>query len=57
MKISTVKKQVLLSIAGAFPCNAVLHKWCKVPSAACTLWHGDSAANLQRHRATSNVSV
>jgi hypothetical protein len=25
MKISTAKKQVLQSIAGAFPCNAVLH--------------------------------
>jgi ribonuclease HI len=37
MKISTAKKQVLQSIAGAFPCNAVLHKWGKVPSAACVL--------------------
>ncbi len=37
MKISTAKKQVLQSIAGAFPCNAVLHKWFKVPSAACVL--------------------
>ena len=37
MKISTAKKQVLQSIAGAFPCNAVLHKWGVVPSAACAL--------------------
>jgi hypothetical protein len=37
MKISTAKKQVLQSIAGAFPCNAVLHKWGRVPSAACAL--------------------
>ena len=37
MKISTAKKQVLQSIAGAFPCNAVLHKWGIVPSAACAL--------------------
>jgi hypothetical protein len=35
MNISTVKKQVLQSIAGAFPCNAVLHKLGVVPSAAC----------------------
>jgi hypothetical protein len=37
LKISTAKKQVLQSIAGAFPCNAVLHKWGKVSSAGCTL--------------------
>ena len=37
MKISPAKKQVLQSIAGAFPCNAVLHKWGIVPSAACAL--------------------
>ncbi len=37
VKISTAKKQVLQSIAGAFPCNAVLHKWGKRPSAACAL--------------------
>ena len=37
MKISTAKKQVLQSIAGSFPCNAVLHKWGIVPSAACAL--------------------
>ena len=37
MKISTAKKQVLQSIAGALLCNAVLHKWGVVPSAACAL--------------------
>ena len=37
MEISTAKKQVLQSIAGSFPCNAVLHKWNIVPSAACAL--------------------
>jgi len=37
MKVSPAKKQVLQSIAGAFPCNAVLHKWGIVPSAACAL--------------------
>jgi hypothetical protein len=37
MKISAAKKQVLQSIAGSFPCNAVLHKWNIVPLAACTL--------------------
>jgi hypothetical protein len=39
MKISTAKKQVLQSMAGAFPCNAVLQKsrWGIVPSAACAL--------------------
>jgi len=37
MRISTAKKQVLQSIAGAFPCNAVLYKWRIVQSAACAL--------------------
>jgi hypothetical protein len=37
MRISTAKKQVLQSMAGAFPCNAVLHKWGIAPSAACSL--------------------
>ena len=37
MKISAAKKQVLQSIAGAFPCNALLHKWGKLPSPACAL--------------------
>jgi len=37
MSISTAKKQVLQSIAGAFPCNAVLHKWGIAPSPACAL--------------------
>ncbi len=31
MKVSTAKKQVRQSIAGAFPCNAVLHKWGRCP--------------------------
>jgi hypothetical protein len=37
MKISTAKKQELQSIAGAFPWNAVLHKWGIAPSPACAL--------------------
>jgi hypothetical protein len=37
MSISTAKNQVLQSIAGAFPCNAVLHKWGITPSPACAL--------------------
>ncbi len=37
MRISTAKKQVLQSMAGAFPCNAVLYKWGIAPSAACSL--------------------
>jgi hypothetical protein len=37
MKISAAKKQVLQSIAGAFPYHAVLSKWGKVPPAACAL--------------------
>ncbi len=37
MRISTAKKQVLQSIAGAFPGNAVLHKWHIISSPACTL--------------------
>ena len=37
MKISAAKKQVLQSIAGAFPGNAVLHRWGIKPSAACAL--------------------
>ena len=37
MKIGIAKKQVLQSIAGAFPGNAVLHKWGVVASAAYAL--------------------
>ena len=37
MKIGSAKKQVLQSVAGAFPCNALLHKWGMVSSAACAL--------------------
>ncbi len=37
MKISAAKKQVLQSIAGAFPGSAVLHRWGIKPSAACAL--------------------
>ena len=37
MRISTAKKQVLQSIAGAFPGNAVLYQWRIVQSAACAL--------------------
>ena len=37
MGIGKAKKQVLQSIAGAFPGNALLHKWGMVASAACAL--------------------
>jgi ribonuclease HI len=37
MRISAAKKQILQSIAGAFPGNAVLHKWRIVSSPACAL--------------------
>jgi hypothetical protein len=37
MRISAAKNQVLQSMAGAFPCNVVLHKWGIAPSAACAL--------------------
>jgi hypothetical protein len=37
MRISTAKNRVLQSMAGAFPSNAVLHKWGIAPSAACSL--------------------
>ena len=37
MRISAAKKQILQSIAGAFPGNAVLYKWRIAPSPACTL--------------------
>ncbi len=37
MNIYAAKKQVFQSTAGAFPCNAVLHKWGVVPLAACAL--------------------
>jgi hypothetical protein len=37
MRVSIAKKQVLQSIAGAVPCNTVLHKWGIAPSPACAL--------------------
>ncbi len=37
MKIDLAKKQVLQSITGVSPCNALLHKWGMVSSAACAL--------------------
>jgi hypothetical protein len=55
MKISTTKKQVLQSIAGAFPCHAVLRG--STSGARCPLLSAHSVATLQRRRATSNVSV
>jgi hypothetical protein len=55
MKISTGKKQVLQSIAGALSCNAVLHKWGKVSSAACALFC--HPAETQSHIQSLNVSV
>jgi hypothetical protein len=49
MKISAAKNQVLQSIAEAFPCNAVLHKWGVVPSAACSIRICCHAAERQSH--------
>jgi len=37
MRISAAKKQILQSMAGAFPGNAVLHKWRIISSPACAL--------------------
>jgi hypothetical protein len=47
MRISTAKMQVLQSMAGAFPCNAMLHKWGIAPSAACSLC--GHTAEMQSH--------
>ncbi len=47
MRVSTTKKQVLQSIAGAFPCNVVLHKWGIAPSPACA--HCGHPAETQSH--------
>ena len=47
MKIGSAKEQVLQSIAGAFPCNALLHKWGMVSSAACALC--EAQAETQSH--------
>ena len=50
MKISPAKKQVLQPIAGAFPCNAVLHKWGIVLSTACAQCAlGGHPAETQSH--------
>ncbi len=38
MKISAAKKQVLQSITGAFPGNAVLHRWYKALGGLRSLW-------------------
>jgi hypothetical protein len=56
MRISAAKKQILHSIAGAFPGNAVLHKWRIVSSPACALC-GHPAPGRRRHRVTSNACV
>ena len=37
MQPSIRKKQILQSLAGAFPGNATLHRWGLIPSPACTL--------------------
>ncbi len=37
INIGAANKQVLQSMAGAFPCNSLLHKWGMVSSAACAL--------------------
>ncbi len=52
MNISTAKKQVLQSIAGAFPCNAVLHKWGIAPRLPVPF-----AATQPKRRAMCNARV
>ena len=49
MHPSTAKKQILQSIASAFPGNAVLSKWGVVPSAACRLCghHAETQGHIQ----------
>ncbi len=47
MEIGTAKKQVIQSIARAFPGNALLHKWGMVSSAACALC--GALAEMQSH--------
>ncbi len=47
MKIGSAKKQVFQSIAGVFPCNALLRKWGMVSSAACALC--EAPAETQSH--------
>ena len=42
MKPSASKRRVLQSLAGTYPCNAILFKWGLVPSPACTLCGGDN---------------
>ena len=37
MQPSAKKKQIIQTLANVFPCNAMLHKWGIVPSAACAL--------------------
>ena len=37
MKISASKRRTLQSLAGMFPCNAILYKWKLTSSPACTL--------------------
>ena len=47
MEVSSTKRMVIRSIAGAYPCNAVLAKWKLVRSAACALC--GHAAETQSH--------
>jgi hypothetical protein len=56
MRVSTTKKQVLQSRAGAFPCNAVLHKWGIAPSPACALC-GHPAETQSRVKCSESCPV
>ena len=49
MKTSACKRRVLQSLAGVFPCNAVLFKWKLADSPACLLCRGasESLAHIQ----------
>ena len=50
MQPSAKKKQIIQTLANAFPCNATLYKWARgiVPSAACSLC--GCPAETQRRR-------
>ena len=42
IKSSANKRRILQSLASTYPCNAILFKWGRLPSPACTLCGGDN---------------
>jgi len=40
MQIGALKRRVMQTIAGVFPCRALLHRWGKAPSPQCLLCNG-----------------